>query len=75
MNRALLWLMLHGRSVCYQFHFRPFDQTLTRVILLLLLFPFLDKDEVRYSVPGIVNADKEQQQCSSADEEQSRARM
>src|SRR3982750_385765 len=56
--------------------FNNWQLGLTRAIALsLLLFPFLDKDEVRYRVPGIVNANKEEQQRSSADEKQGRARM
>ena len=39
------------------------------------LFPFLHKDVVGDGVPGIVNADEEQEQRRCADEEQGWARM
>jgi hypothetical protein len=39
------------------------------------LFAFLNKDVVRDGVPGIVNANEEQEQRRSAHEEQGRARM
>jgi hypothetical protein len=40
-----------------------------RELLSLAAVPFLDKDVVRDGVPGIVNANEEQQQRRSANEE------
>src|SRR5438874_1651810 len=42
---------------------------------VLLLFPSSHKDVVRDDVPGVVNADEEQEQRRGAHEEQGRARM
>src|SRR5690349_8202410 len=43
--------------------------------LSLPLFPFFDKYVIHDGVPGIVNANKEEQQRRSANDEQGRARM
>jgi len=39
------------------------------------LFPFLDKDVIRDGVPGIMNANEEQQQRRRGDEEKGWPRM
>ncbi len=45
------------------------------MLLSLPLFPFLDKYVIRDGIPGIVNANKEEQQRRSANDEQGWARM
>jgi hypothetical protein len=54
------------------------DTTISYVsatLLILRLFPCLGKDVVCDGVPGIVNADKQEQQRRSANDEQGWARM
>ncbi|MGD1155548.1 MAG: hypothetical protein ABSA41_06935 [Terriglobia bacterium] len=51
------------------------DDLLTGAALGLLLSPFLDKDMVRDGIPGVMNADEEQQQRRRCNAKQGVAQM
>jgi hypothetical protein len=51
------------------------DDLLTGAALGLLLSPFLDKDVVRDGIPGVMNADEEQQQRRRCNAKQGVAQM
>ena len=78
---AVLWGMVGLGGVAYaavvarrmraQRAYRPvFEDWLFHVLL-----PLPDEEEVRHGVPGVVNADEEEQQRRGADEEQGRAHV